>query len=1147
MSNFHFLKDEWTSLYLKMQKAEQKVHTEPIMTATYCRLVLEECVYEIYDLHALEFPYNQSLANLMSEEEFKAILPREHSRGLYIVRKTGNNAVHYGQQVGRTEALISIKHLFGFLKWFANEYSGVLPELPGRFEESFVPKIGAKERELKQRKKEQEAERKKAEAALQQQIKKLLAEKEALEEKAKESEASLKAYQAQKAAQKAAIQAQKAARRTKIPSEYSEAETRKQLIDVDLLEVGWSNLKKGYHLEFPVQGMPITTDNPKGNGYADYVLWDDNGLPLAVIEAKRTNKDVETGKHQAFLYANCLEEMYGQRPVIFCTNGYEIELWDDVFYSAARPVHGFYSKEALQWMIQQRSSRQDIRSIPVDTEIAGRPYQLEAIQRVSESLVVDGKKGLRGNKRHALLVMATGSGKTRTAAALVDVLFKANWVKRVLFLADRTALVSQAQDNFKEHLPNLTSIDLTENKENDTTRLVFSTYPSMMRRIDHARTDSERFYGVGHFDLIIVDEAHRSVYNRYQAIFDYFDAILIGLTATPKGSIDQNTYELFGCADEDPTFNYELEEAVPSYLKPYKTISVATKFLREGIKYSELSEADQKKYEATFTDQKTGLFPEDIKANAMNKWLFNKDTVNKVLDTLMEQGLKIEGGDKLGRTIIFAVNQEHAKFIVKCFVKRYPEAPSGFIQTIHNGVSHAKSLIKDFSDKKVENNPQIAVSVDMMDTGIDAPRVLNLVFFKVVRSYAKFWQMIGRGTRLCPDVFGPDMPKEYFLIFDVCENFEFFDLNPKGRESKQMKSITQQIFEARLDLSQLLSSKGGEGDLALAHKLLDQLHLAIKQLDPKSFRVKMQLRHVDVFKDREPWNNLTSDEVYIIKDHLAHLPSPESISERARRFDLMVLKLHLAAFLEQRREAVYYDNLMAIADQLSKKYTVPQVLQSQGLIEQMKNPVFYQELTHQRLDELREEIRLLVQFLELSGTKPMYTDIEDSKAVTRTGEPLVGYTNVVYKKRVERFIRENRENITISKLSTNQPITMEELHSLERILFDGDRGTKADFVEKYGDQPLGAFVRSILGLNEAAAHAAFADFLQVGNLRADQMTFIQNIIAYLTKNGTIEKGLLFEAPFTNLHDHGIIGLFDAADAQRIIRIIDGINGNSGVG
>lgn len=1143
MSNFNFLQDEWSQLYEKMQKAESRIHTEPYSAATKCRWVLEACVHELYDLHYLDMPYNKDLVNLMNQEEWKAIVPYEHLNGLHIVRKTGNKAVHYGKRVSSRDALMSVKYLFGFLKWMAYQYSGVVPDLPPYFDESIVPKVGAAQRQLKRMQAEYEAERE----ALEAQIKQLSAEKEQAFEQAQESAAALLTYKAKIDANKQALKAQQAVRLDKIPSEYTEAETRQHLIDVDLAEAGWDDLKAGYHLEFPVQGMPITKDNPKGNGRVDYVLWDDNGLPLAVVEAKRTKAAVEEGKHQASLYADCLEQRFGQRPIIFYTNGYEIMLWDDCFYSSPRRVYGFYNKEALRWLIQQRNSRRDIRKAVVNPSIAGRPYQIEAIQRIAETLVVDGEQGLQGNKRHGLLVMATGSGKTRTAAALVELLFKHNWVKRVLFLADRNALVSQAQDNFKEHLPAFSSIDLTKDKEDDTTRLVFSTYPSMINRIDHARMDNERFYGVGHFDLIIIDEAHRSVYNRYQAIFDYFDGILIGLTATPTKNIDRNTFDLFECADGDPTFSFELKEAVPIYLKGYKNIDVATKFLREGIKYSELSPADQKVYESTFVDHQTGLFPEEIKANAMNKWLFNEDTVNKVLDALMEQGLKIEGGDKLGRTIIFAVNHKHAAFIVECFTKRYLDAPAGFIEMVHNKVSHAQSLIKAFCNKKAEKNPQIAVSVDMMDTGIDAPRVLNLVFFKVVRSVAKFWQMIGRGTRLCPDVFGPEQPKEYFLIFDVCQNFDFFSLNPEGIEGGTMKSVSQQIFEARLELSQLLAASGNDENIALAHQLLDLLHAAIRDLNKKRFQVDMKLRYVDQFQERERWNNLSEEDLFNIKEHLSSLPPPEAINERARRFDLMVLKLHLASLEGKRVEATYHERLLMIGNQLSHKYTIPQVFASKELIEHMKNPEFYQDLTHKRLNGLREEIRLLVHFLDTTGVKPIYTNMEDSEAVTSLGEPLMPYGNTRYKSRVERFIRENKGNITISKLSTNQPITIEELDALEKMLFNGkERGTKNDFIATYGEQPLGKFVRSILGLDIAAANAAFADFLQAGNLQADQMTFIQNIINYLTQNGTIEKKMLFEAPFTDMHDQGILGIFEDADAIKIISIIDTINENTGV-
>lgn len=1144
MSNFLFLKEEWPSIYAKMQKAEERVFSEPISTASNCRLVLEECMHLLFKMEYLELPFNKELVNLLSNEEVKALVPSNQLNGLHIVRRTGNSAVHYGRKVTKQDAETSIRYLYTFLKWFANNYSKAVPELPGAFNKEFIPKVGEAHRKQKQLQEEYA----KQEDALKAQIAALLAEREQLIEKASKSDAAFEAFKAQTAKAKAEIAEQKQERLRPIGLEFTEPETRQHLIDIDLKEAGWDNLVLHRHVEYPVQGMPITTDNPKGNGFADYVLWDDNGLPLAVIEAKKTMKDVEVGRHQAFLYANCLEAMHGQRPVIFYTNGYECKLWDDHFYSAPRPAYGFYTKSELQYLIEQRKTRKDIRTAKVNEAIAGRPYQLEAIQRVSEAFVTDGENGLRGAKRNALVVMATGSGKTRTAAALTEVLLKNNWAKRVLFLADRNALVSQAKDRFNEFLPELSSVNLVTEKENNTTRLVFSTYPSMLNKIDSAFTEEGRFYGVGHFDLIILDEAHRSIYNRYQAIFEYFDALIVGLTATPKDSIDHNTFELFGCSNDDPTFNYELEEATPLYLKPYKNIDVSTDFIREGIKYHELSDADKKKYEAAFADKTTGLFPEEISASAMNKSLFNKDTVNKVLDAFMENGLKIEGGDKIGRTIIFAVNQNHAQFIVDCFTERYPDKPSGFIAMVHNQVSHAESIIKSFCDEFKENNPQITVSVDMMDTGIDAPRVLNLVFFKVVRSYAKFWQMIGRGTRLCPDVFGPGQPKEEFLIFDVCQNFEFFDVNKRGKEGGVVKPLTQQIFEARLQLSRHLADSGEEENIQLSHELLDILHNAIKNLDEKRFQVKMKRRYVDEFSTRESWNNLSSESVHKIEKHLSGLPSPEVINETARRFDLMMLKLQLASMLVLSSEQRYIENVMTIADELSKKYTIPQVLRSKQLIEQLRNPEFYKQLTQKRLDGIREEIRELVQYLEYKAKEPIYTDIEDENLTVTSGEPLPGYGSPLYKKRVERFIRENKHQITISKLNSNQPITVHELQVLEELLFDGDeRGTKEDFAAAYGAQPLGQFVRSIIGLDVKAANEAFAEFINTGSLSADQITFINSIISFLEKNGTIEPEMLFESPFDEMHDQGISGLFDNAGAHRVISIVRGINGNAGVG
>ncbi len=1142
MSNFGFLQKEWSSLYSKMKSAEERVFTEPISTASYCRLVLEESMHLLFDLEHAEKPFNKELVNLMNDEAIKKIIPHQLLDGLHIVRKTGNNAAHYGNRINSKDALISIKYIFPYLKWFANNYSKVSPELPGLFNETLIPKIGDKHKQLK----ELQAEQEKAQQLLQAQIQKLQEEKDKIIEKAEESAATLKAYKQKEAQEVEKLKTQKQARLKPISSEFTEAETRKHIIDVDLKSAGWYLEFEGKDTEYPVQGMPVTADNPKSNGFIDYVLWDDNGKPLAIIEAKRTSKDVEVGKHQASLYATCLEQMHGQRPVIFYTNGYETKLWDDTFYSAPRRVYGYYTKDELQWLIQKRTTIKDIRKATINKDIVERPYQLEAIQRVAEAFVTENKKGICGNKRRALLVMATGSGKTRTAAALVDILFKNNWVKRVLFLADRNALVRQAKANFSEYLPDLSSIDLTQEKENDITRLVFSTYPSMMNKIDNARNGDERSYGVGHFDLIFIDEAHRSIYNRYRAIFEYFDAHIVGLTATPKDGIDHNTFELFGCSNEDPTFLYELNQAVPTYLSPFKNIDVKTKFLREGIKYKELSAVDKAKYEDTFMDRTTGYFPEEISSSAMNKNLFNKDTVNKVLDTLMLRGLKIEGGDKLGRTIIFAVNQTHAKFIVDCFTERYPEQPSGFIAMVHNEVSHAQSIIEAFCDKYTENNPQVAVSVDMMDTGIDAPRVLNLVFFKVVRSYAKFWQMIGRGTRLCPDVFGPDKPKDHFLIFDVCGNFDFFEAEKEKDDTQISKPITQLIFESRLHLSRLLIETGDQANIKSASSIRDILHAAIQQLDKSRFQVGMNLKHVDEFKGRGRWNNLDAQDIHIIEEHLSELPIPEPINELARRFDLMMLRLQIATLMMSGSKTRYENGLMDIAEGLSDKYTIPEVAKSRELIERLKDQDFYKAISQQKLESIREELRELVQYLDAVNKPVFYSNITDADLTVTLKEPdlSVNY-GTLYRRRVESYIRDHKNNLVISKLASNIPITVKELEVLEKILFNGNElGTKEDFIKEFGSAPLGVFIRSIIGLDIKAAQDAFAEFLKAGNLRADQMTFIQGIISYLTKNGTIEPSMLFEPPFTDVNDQGLMGVFDDGASHRIVCIVEEINKNA---
>src|SRR6266568_199857 len=369
---------------------------------------------------------------------------------------------------------------------------------------------------------------------------------------------------------------------------------------------------------------------------------------------------------------------------------------------------------------------------------------------------------------------------------------RANWVKRALFLADRVALIRQAVGAFKTHLPASSPVNLIRERD-ETGRVYVSSYPTMMGLINELESGRRRF-GPGYFDLVVIDEAHRSVYQKYRAIFDYFDSFLVGLTATPKDEVDINTYHLLDLERGVPTDFYDIDQAVEDgFLVPPRGVEVPVKFHREGIDYDRLSDEEKEAWDALEWDD-SGNVPKRVEAAALNAWLFNEDTVDKVLAHLMENGLPVAGGDRIGKTIIFAKNQAHAEFIIERFDANYPGYKGAFARAIHHAIAYAQSLIDDFSNP--ERVPHVAVSVDMLDTGIDIPDVVNLVFFKPVYSKTKFWQMIGRGTSLRPDIFGPGQHKSCFYIFDYCGNFEFFDENPGRPEGRLPASLSKRLFTA---------------------------------------------------------------------------------------------------------------------------------------------------------------------------------------------------------------------------------------------------------------------------------------------------------------------------------------------------------------
>ncbi len=1118
MSNFSFIPSQWARIAHTPQEAEQHVFGAPLYAAMLCRKSLEEWVRWMYEHDSdLVLPYDTSLSSLLYDQGFKNVVAPIQFNQINLIRKLGNNAVHSNARIKPQEALQSLQLLHGFICWVTQVY-GEEKITVANFDVTLLPKEKGDIISISK-------EKDKTKEELQQ-----------LEKSFHEQQTKLQKLEAELAGIKA-IKEQNIAI-VPPPIDPNEELTRKIYIDTLMRESGW-NLYDSNVIEFPVKGMPQGNGDSNGDGYVDYVLWGDDSKPLAVVEAKRTKRDPRVGQHQAKCYADCLEKEFGQRPVIFYSNGFRTWMWDDVNY-APREVFGFYTKDELLMLIQRRTSQKPLALQTINNDITDRPYQHEAVRSVTEAF----------DKKHreALLIMATGTGKTRVSASIVDLLSKANWVKRVLFLADRNALIHQAKTNLNDYLPNLPAVDLTKEKEDESSRIVFSTYQTIINMIDGETDGENRFYGVGHFDLIIFDEIHRSVYNRYKHIFKYFDGFRIGLTATPKTEADRDTYSLFGMEPNNPTFAYELEQAVnDKWLVPPKAISVPVKFQRHGIKYAELSYDEKLKYEEQFTDPVTGEFPEEIDASALNKWLFNNDTVDKVIGYLMEHGIKVEGGDKLAKTIVFARSHLHAKFIEERFNKQYPGYKGEFLRVIDYHEEYRYSLLNQFKEKT--KMPQIAASVDMLDTGIDVPEVCNLVFFKPVRSSVKFWQMIGRGTRLCKNLFAIDEDKKEFVIFDFCENFEFFNVQPKGKEGESGKPLSQRLFELRLRLAYALLGQDETELKVYGQSIINQLVKQTQALNGESFIVRQHWEVVEKYRDANAWNALSDLDIKELHVHIAPLMMEIDQDEMAKWFDTLMLDLQFNVLNGEKKQVVQIKQVVTTAGKLSKKASIPSVAQKMDTIKEVQQKIFWEDATIPGIEKVRIELRDIIKFLD-AETKPVYfTMFEDEFSGNVEEHQLVfGFNDLAaYRRKVEKYLKQQSNNITIHKLRNNVPITKGELNDLERMLFEqGSIGTKAEFTKVYGQQPFGKFIRSIVGLDTRAAKLAFGEILNNQTLNAGQIRFMDEIINFLNVKGIIEPSMLFESPFTDIDSNSVSGLFDYTVATRIISLIETLNRNAEV-
>ncbi|MDP7279978.1 MAG: DEAD/DEAH box helicase family protein, partial [Candidatus Poribacteria bacterium] len=1033
---------------------------------------------------------------------------------LVAIQRLGNQAAHNQALIKTEEAVSALRCLFNFMAWLCKYYSHHQVPIPS-FDKELIPDGKQQERSLEQLE------------TLRQQLE--TSDQQRQEEVAKlaASESEIEALHQQVAELKAANQ------QYVDPLTYNEDETRELIIDLNLREAGWNPYSYNAR-EFEVTGMP----NQSGIGYVDYVLWDDNGLPLAVIEAKKTSVDAETGKIQAQVYADCLEQMYQQRPIIYYTNGFVTNLWDDDFYPP-RQVSGFHHQEALSRMIWRRGQRQEIENFQANEQIVDRYYQQLGLKQVMGNF--------HQRRRKSLVVMATGTGKTRLSIAIVEGLMKSNWVNRVLFLADRNALLTQAEGAFKDHYPAASTARLGHGQQADNARIVFSTYPAMMNAIDDLDQNGVRKLGVGDFDLIIIDEAHRSVFRKFQHIFNYFDAMLLGLTATPRSEVHRNTYRIFELQNGQPTYAYELDTAVnDGYLTPPKGISVPLKFQREGIRYDELSSQEQEEYEDKFYDLEADQMPDQIGAGAINQWLFNQDTVDKVLQHLMEHGLKVKGGDQLGKTIIFAKNQKHAEFIVKRFDANYPHYAGSFCLQIDHSVKQAESLIGKFKIK--DQFPAIAVSVDMMDAGIDVPEIVNLVFFKLMRSRTKYQQMMGRGTRLCSDLFGPKEDKQFFFVFDYCQNLEYFQQQLGKDNFSPPEPLKQRIFKRRLALAhRLRQSETDDQYQQLATELTDDLHQTVNGLRRENFIVKTKIEQVVKYSQREAWDQLTDHQLGEIRDHLSGLPTELEEHEAARRFDLLILELQTATLDQSDKQQQLTQMVITIASKLEQKQTVPVVAQQLDLILELQTDQFWHQVTILRLESVRKVIRNLVQFIDDKQSQELvYTDFEDQIGEgVEVGDLVQADPSLRnYRQRMERFLRQHLNHAVVRKIHFNQPIFSEDIPALESVLFGQEgMGIKKDVEDNYGDgQPLALMIREIVGLEPSAAKSVFADFINQYQLDQKQIQFLNKVIDHLTHNGVVEIQELFQQPFTFFHQSGVVGLFPN-QAEEIRDLLNSVKRN----
>jgi type I restriction enzyme, R subunit len=1114
--NFEFLRQRGETLADLAGFAERYAHEDPASSLIKQRSFVEHVVTAIYESYRLRPPFSDNLNDLMIAEGFRQSVPEVVQNKLHAVRKAGNHAAHPRRLITNQLSLDCLSQLFDVARWFHVQVNG------GRREDAGIyvppppePESGGKSRDALERLRLAEAKYESVLLALEAETKKRLESERTATDHATEL------AQLKEAGQKVASFLQ-----------FDEETTRRRLIDQALLSAGWNVGARCEDTEEVRQEVRLSTMRTEsGDGFADYVLYGDDGKPLAVIEAKKTAKDARVGAEQARLYAVCLEKETGVRPVIFFTNGIDVFLWDDVQGYPYRKVYGFYSKDSLEYLTHQRTNRKALAIIEPNLAIANRMYQLEAVKRVAERF--------SANFRKTLLVQATGTGKTRVAVSLCDLLMRAGWAKRILFLCDRRELRKQADRVFKEFMPGepRVVVDSTTSSDRDK-RIYLATYPAMMQCYED--------FDVGFFDLVIADESHRSIYKKFRTLFQYFDALQVGLTATPVRFIERNTYELFGCEDRDPTSHFGFEDAInsnPPFLVPFRVRAFSSRFREKGIRYSQMSPEQREQLE----DQDPGAQQVDYDAEDIDREVFNKDTTRFIWRSLMEEGIRESTGSHVGKTIVFARNHVHAVHLSEVFSEMYPQYGSTFCRVIDNQEPKAEQLIDDF--KNPENELTIAISIDMLDTGIDVPEVVNLVFAKPLKSYVKFWQMIGRGTRPRKDLFGLSKDKTEFLIFDHLSNFWFFDEKYKEKQPSLQRSLLQQLFETRIELAQTALDKMDQPAFEAAAALIIGDVRAVR--DTNSIDARDRWRELEALADGDRVHHFaaaTKADLLSIAAPLQHLRSIRG-DEDAYRFDLLVTRLQVE-LLRGGPNAPRVQDLRGRVEEAVELLAKNQnpVKARTDAIRQVRSKEFWESAQVHHLEGVRRELRGVMKYHQPAPTTrvaPQVFDVTDTDFSADTYIPrLEGLDLVEYKRRVESVLREHfADHPVLLRIRAGDTVGHEELEQLARLVLQID--DKANVKHLAGHNPetrrsLLTVFRGLVGLDAQAVEHAFTAFVhQHPRLSAQQLRFLQVLQNYIAQNGGIEIERLYEPPFTTIHAESVDGVFtDPRHVEHLLAIVN---------